>query len=449
MSGDLFVLGLSWRTAKVDMRERLAFTDEQPAAALADLLAGKTVGEAMILSTCNRVEIYGATPRGPAASTLTAATAEARRYLSATKRVSGEELSNVLYEHTDEEAVRHAFRVAAALDSMVVGEAQILGQLKSAFGQAEKAGATGPVIRRWMERAFGVAKRVRTDTAISRGAANVSSVAVELALRVFGDLSGKTVLVVGAGKMSALAARHLRANGTGSLLVTNRSPEKAEQVAAEVDGLARPWAELESLLALADVVISSTGAQEPILTKKLIKGAMKKRRYRPQVICDIAVPRDAAAEVGRIDGVYLFDIDDLQKVVAENLKERARHADDAVAIVEQEVGQFTRWLETQAVVPTIRALREHFAAVATAEADKIIATLDAADSREKLEQSVRRLSQLIANKLLHPAMVALKDNEHNNDLEELAAATRKLFALELEADRPAESDPAVEKREPA
>jgi len=386
-------------------------------------------------------------------STMTAATAEARRYLSSAKKVSGEALSEVLYEHTDEQAVRHAFRVASALESMVVGEAQILGQLKSAFGQAERAGATGPVLRRWLERAFGVAKRVRTDTGISRGAANVSSVAVELANRVFGDLAGKTVLVVGAGKMSALAARHLRANGTGSLLVTNRSPEKAARLAEQVDGLARPWAELESLLALADVVISSTGAQEPILTKKLIKAAMKKRRHRPQVICDIAVPRDVETSVGRIDGVYLFDIDDLQKVVAGNLKERSRHADDAGVIVEHEVGQFGRWLDTQAVVPTIRALRQQFAAVARAEADKLVANLDSKDSPEKREQAVRRLSELIANKLLHPAMIALKDNERNHDLEELAAATRVLFDLELKPDRAdaadADAETAVEKREPA
>jgi glutamyl-tRNA reductase len=421
VSGELFVLGLSWRTARVDVRERLGFTDDELPGAFSELLGAPSMGEAMILSTCNRIEIYGATPRGTSSSALASATAEARRFLAVSRKTPGEELAEVLYERTDEEAVRHAFRVASSLDSMVVGEAQILGQLKNAFGMAQRAGATGPILRRWMER--------------------------------FGDLFGKTVLVVGAGKMSALAARHLRANGAGSLVVTNRSPDKANEVAELVDGTARPWEELESLLALADVVISSTGAQQPILTRKLIKRAMKKRRYKPQVICDIAVPRDAEPDAGKIDGVYLFDIDDLQKVVAGNLKERSRHADDAVVIVEREVAQFGRWLETQAVVPTIRALREQFAAVARAEADKAITNIAAKDTVEKREQAVRRLADLIANKLLHPAMVALKDADEDMDLEALAAAARKLFDLELQQEQPAAAQDEVtasaEKREPA
>jgi glutamyl-tRNA reductase len=428
MAQELFVLGLSWRTARVDVRERLAFPDDAVPDALAQLRASPHVGEAMILSTCNRVEIYGATPAA-ASSSVASATGEARRFFAASRGASREELEAALFEHTAADAVAHVFRVASALDSMVVGEAQILGQLKGAFSAAERCGATGPILRRCMQRAFGVAKRVRTDTGIARGAASVSSVAVELAARVFGDLAGKTVLVVGAGKMSDLAARHLRSAGAGSLLVTNRSPERAREVAAAVDGVARPWEELESALALADVVISSTGSEQPILTRALVARAMKRRRHKPQIICDIAVPRDAEAAVGEVDGVYLFDVDDMQRVVADNLRERAREAEAAELIVGREVSEFVRWLDSQAVVPTIRALRERFAAVAREEADKAIAAL-ADKSPEQREQAIRRLADVIASKLLHPPMVALKQGE---DADALAAAARRLFDLEAAA----------------
>ena len=442
MAGDLFVLGLSWRTARVALRERLAFKDEDVPPALESLRSADSIGEAMILSTCNRVEIYAATPRGAPASALTSATAEARRFLAASRGISREEIEQALYERTDHDAIRHTFRVAASLDSMIVGEAQILGQLKGAFGAAQQCGATGPVLQRCMQRAFSVAKVVRTDTDIARGAANVSSVAVELAGRVFGDLYGKTVLVVGAGKMSDLAARHLRVAGAGALLVTNRSPERAQEVAHRVDGVARPWSELENVLAIADVVISSTGADEPVLTHKLVKRAMKKRRHRPQVICDIAVPRDAEPAVGKIDGVYLFDIDDLQRAVAENLKERGRAAEFAMEIIEVQAAEFGRWLETRAVIPTIRALRDRFAEIAQAEAEKVVAGFADKDDAQR-EQAVRRLADVIVNKLLHQPMIALKRGDDAQDAVALAAAARRLFELDAIAEQTDDADPAA------
>jgi len=326
-SGELFVVGLSWRTASVAVRERLAFRDEEVPRALGDLLGSPDIDEAVILSTCNRVEIYGLTSPGTTGSRAVAAAAEARSFLARSRGVAAEGLADHLYEVVDTDAIRHLFRVAAALDSMVVGESQILGQLKDAYGAAMRAQATGAILGRSMEKAFQVAKRVRSETGISRGAANVSSVAVELARRVFGDLMGKTVLVIGAGKMSALAARHLRVAGATSLLVTNRSPERAEELAAEVEGTARPWDDLPRLLAESDVVLSSTGATEPVLVPRLLKSAMKVRRWRPLVVVDIAVPRDADPAIAKLDGVYLFNIDDLERVVAENLKERQKEAD--------------------------------------------------------------------------------------------------------------------------
>ncbi|HMG23757.1 MAG TPA: glutamyl-tRNA reductase [Kofleriaceae bacterium] len=401
---ELFVVGISWRTAPVAIREKLAFRDEELVGALQAMTAELPVAEALLVSTCNRVEVYGvgkstADPTGPV-----------RTFLAAQRGLAAADVADVLYDRRGNAAVRHVFSVASALDSLVLGEAQILGQLKAAYGVATAAGTSGPLLGRCLERAFGVAKRVRTETAIARGAANVSTVAVDLAKRVFGDLTGKSVLVIGAGKMSTLAARHLYASGAKHIVVTNRSPDKAEALAAEIDGIARPWAELEALLTEADVVISSTGAREPILTRPLFKRVTKARRWRQQVVIDIAVPRDAEPAIGEFDGVYVFDIDDLEKVVAANLAERARAAEHAARIVEHEAGQFEHWLRTQGVVPTIRALRERFARVADAELQK---TLDLLARREhspaQQREVIQRLVQLVVNKLLHQPTIALRE----------------------------------------
>jgi glutamyl-tRNA reductase len=282
---------------------------------------------------------------------------------------------------------------------------------------------------------------VRSETGVSRGAANVSSVAVELARRVFGDLEGKVILVIGAGKMSALAARHLRVAGARSILVTNRSPDKAAQLAAEVEGTARPWNELPQLLAEADVVLSSTGATEPILRPRLVKDAMKARRWRPLVIVDIAVPRDADPAIGRFDGVYLFDIDDLERVVAENLKERQKEAEAAMSIVEIEVIELRRWLRAQRVVPTIRSLRERFHQIAMAEAERCIGGLGGQAGDAEVQKAIRRMSELIANKLLHTPLSALKASEHT-DVDTMVEVTQRLFALSESGTAPAMA-PAV------
>lgn len=430
MGGDLFVIGVSWRTAAVALRERLAIPDGDLPGVLDRLRGLPHVGEAMLISTCNRVEIYGATERSAASSALATATSQVTGFLAQSRGVPAEDLSASLYEYTDHDAVRHVFRVASALDSLVLGEAQILGQLKAAYGVAVTAQATGSILGRCVEKAFGVAKRVRTETGLSRGAANVSSVAVELAKRVFVDLGGKTVLVVGAGKMSALAARHLHSAGAGTILVTNRSPEKAEALANEIDGVPRPWDQLDNLLTIADVVITSTGSREPVLTRKMLRKVVKKRRYESLVIIDIAVPRDVEAAAGNLDGIYLFDIDDLQRVVASNLEERAREADVAGRIVDREVQSFATWLRSQRVVPTIRALREHFTAVADAEVERTVSAVLREDNPDKREREVRRLGKLIVNKLLHAPMTALKAGDEL-DVEALVAATHRLFPLEL------------------
>lgn len=401
---ELFVVGISWRTAVVAVREKLAFREDELAPTLQAITGSLPVAEAMLISTCNRVEVYGVARPGQDA------TLPVRTFLAEQRGLRPADVADVLYDHRGPAAIRHVFRVASALDSLVLGEAQILGQLKEAHGVARGAGASGPVLGRCLERAFGVAKRVRSETAIARGAANVSTVAVDLAARVFGDLRGKSVLVVGAGKMSTLAARHLRGQGAEHIVVTNRSPEKADRLADQIDGIAKPWAELEALLAEADVVISSTGAREPILTKALFKKVTKARRWRPLVVIDIAVPRDADPAINKFDGVFLYDIDDLEKFVAATLAERAKAADQAGKIVEHEAGQFEHWMRSQGVVPTIRALRERFAQVADAEVQK---TLDQLSRREhtpaQQREAIQRLVQLVVNKLLHQPTTALRD----------------------------------------
>jgi glutamyl-tRNA reductase len=398
---ELFVVGISWRTAPVAVREQLAFREEELGATLAAIIK-LPVGEALLISTCNRVEVYGV-GEGDASKRV-------RDLLVATRGVKGKDVLAAMYERRGAEAIRHVFRVASSLDSLVVGEAQILGQLKAAYGLAGKTGTSGPVLSRALERAFGVAKRVRTETAIARGAANVSSVAVELAQRVFGKLEGKRVLVVGAGKMSTLAARHLYSSGADRIVVTNRSPEKAKALASEIDGDAKPWEDLEALLVDADVVISSTGAREPVLTRALFKKVVKTRRWRSMVVIDIAVPRDAEPAIGELDGVYLYDIDDLDKVVQANLAERQKAADRAGEIVEHEATQFERWLRTQGVVPTIRALRERFAEVADAEVQKAVEQLARKEhTRDQQKELVQRVVQLVVNKLLHAPTTALRE----------------------------------------
>ena len=394
-NGELFVVGLSWRTAKVDVREKLAFREDELADTLRALVQDP-VAEALLISTCNRVEVYGVgTPEAPG---------RVREYL-----LRKAEVSAALYEHRGPAAVRHVFSVASSLDSLVVGEAQILGQLKAAYGLAGTTGTSGPVLSRALERAFGVAKRVRTETSIARGAANVSSVAVELAARVFGSLDGKSVLVVGAGKMSTLAARHLYAEGAQRIVVTNRSPDKAQALADEIEGIAEPWDKLDKLLADADVVISSTGAREPILTRSLFKKVTKARRWKPMIVIDIAVPRDAEPEINDLEGVYLYDIDALDKVVQANLAERHKAAEHATRIVEHEAGQFEQWLRTQGVVPTIRALRDHFAHIADAEVGKALDQLGKKDlTRDQQRELLQRTVQLVVNKLLHTPTTALR-----------------------------------------
>jgi glutamyl-tRNA reductase len=415
---ELIVVGLSHHTAPLAVRERLAFPNDEYERALAQLCELPHVGEAVLISTCNRVEVYAL------ARASESGLAEVRSFLGTARNMDAETLARHLYEHAGEAAVKHVFRVASALDSMVIGEPQILGQVKEAYGAAVRAGTAGPTMARFLEKAFGVAKRVRSETKIAEGAASVSSVAVDLAHTIFGDLGGRIVLVVGAGKMAGLAAQRLRSAGAAEVLVTNRTFERAQELAREVDGKARPWEDLDGMLAAADVAITSTGAQQPILTRARMEPVVKRRKQRPLFLIDIAVPRDIEPAVSKLANVFLYDVDDLERVLAENLKLRAKEAEAAERIVTHEVTTFVEWLRSQAVVPTIKELRARALAIVQAELERTLPALD-----ERSHAKVTAMANAIANKLLHAPLAAMREDD------DLAKAARKLFNLE-EAEAP-------------
>jgi glutamyl-tRNA reductase len=426
---ELFLIGLSHRTAPVGIRERLAFVPQEMEAHLQGLTQLPGVREVTVVSTCNRVEIYGAS--GDCEQALRAV----RAHLAARAGAPGEpaadgafagEVGRHLYARVGREAVHHLFRVAASLDSLVIGEPQILGQIKDAFDNAVRVGAAGPVLGFIFPRAFRVARKVRRDTGIAQSPVSVSSVAVELARKVWGGFAGRQVLLIGAGKMADLAARVLRSDGA-SLAVTNRTRARAEELAARLGATVEPWESLGESLGRADIVISSTGAREPILRRPLAAEVQRARRGRPLVLIDIAVPRDIEPSVAELSGVFLFDIDDLQKVVSTNLQDRRQEADRAEAMIEEELGRFLASERGRAVGPTIAALRARCQTVARAEAERTVAGLSGLDERTK--RAFHAMAEAIVAKLLHTPSVALKKDAAAADGANLVEAAQLLFDL--------------------
>jgi glutamyl-tRNA reductase len=415
----LCVVGLSHRTAPVEVRERVAFSEEALPQALKQAVTLPGVGEAMIVSTCNRVELYAGVEIPDAAEAL-------GRFLIE-QRALADGLRAHLYNHDGEAALLHLFRVASSLDSMVLGEPQILGQVKEAFALANGEGTVGPLLGKALPRAFAVAKRVRSETDIARSSASIASAAVDLAQQIFGKLDGKQVLVVGAGKMGALSARHLQASGIKDLIVVNRTRARADALAAQLGGMSAPWEDLDALLARVDIVLCSTGASQPIITRARVEKVKKARRGRWLFFIDIAVPRDVETSVGQLDNVYLYDVDALEEVVARNRAGRAKEADQAESMVREEVRRFVALEKTAGVVPVIKAVRAHFHAVALAEAERTLARMG-----DKDRAHITALAEAIANKLLHPALTALKKD---GDGERLAEALVELFGLTLEEAR--------------
>jgi glutamyl-tRNA reductase len=422
----LVVVGLSHRTAPVELREQLAVPAESLGACVKEIASLPGASEAMLVATCNRVEAY-------VASESTSSTVAALRGFFA-KRAPGAAVDSCLYEYADDRAVRHVFRVAASLDSMVVGEPQILGQVKEAYAAAESAGALGPTLRRAIPRAFSAAKRVRNETGIANGRVSVASVAVDLATQIFGSLSERKVLLLGAGKMALGAARALVAQGA-KMSVANRSYDRAVELARSWGADAHPLDDLSLLLTVADVVLCSTGASRYVLTLEDAKAAMKVRRGRPLFVVDIAVPRNVDPRVNDLDGAYVYDVDDLEREVARALSLRGGSLAQAEQIVDEEIHAFERDRRASSGAgPTIAALREHFRAVARAELERSLSGklkhLGAAE-RAALEAMV----DATVNKLLHAPMVALRSQAASEDGEAMAAVVRALFRLSDADDR--------------
>ncbi|HEX8702894.1 MAG TPA: glutamyl-tRNA reductase [Myxococcaceae bacterium] len=423
---DLLCIGLSHRTAPLQVRERLALPETRQVELLQRLAQAPT--EALLVSTCNRVELYLSAPD------IAQAGARAREALS---ELGGPETLEHLYEHQGAGALEHLFRVSSSLDSMVVGEAQILGQVKDAFELGQGAGAVRGVLTRVCGAAFSCAKRVRTETAIGRAATSMASAAVALASKVFDELTHKTVLVVGAGEMGELAARHLKQAKAGRVLITNRTLARAEALAAEVGGTARPFEELHSLLKEADVVVCSTASPVPLFDKENVGAVGKARRFRPLFMVDLAVPRDIAPDVAELDWVMAYDVDDIQKFVAENEAARAEEAQKAGVLVIQEVSRFVRDRAVRDGVPVLARLRQRAEQIARSEVERTLAAMGDGLT-DKQRKSIEAMGRAIVNKLLHEPTTRLRSvgtgAEHESN--RLAGAAAELFGLSEELASP-------------
>jgi glutamyl-tRNA reductase len=421
MQREIVIVGVTHRSAPVEVREQVAFSDDRIENALRQLVQIDSIEEGVILSTCNRVEVVASTSSGDDAVEILGS------FLAAGERSQPAQLTEHLSVYRGREAVRHLFRVAASLDSMVVGEPQILGQLKGFYTRASAVGSVGMVLHRCFHKAFSVAKRVRSETGVANKSVSVSSAAVDLASKIFERLEDKTAMLIGAGAMGESAARHLLAHGVRSMIVANRTFDRAVELARDLRATPVPFDELERYLALADVVIGSTAADEPILTMPLIRSVLRQRKYRPMFLIDLSVPRNFDPQINQLDNVYLYDIDDLGAVAHENLDERGREANKAEEIVDDEVDTFTRWLASLDAVPTIVALRDKFDAIRRAELDRTIAALRELSPGER--EALEVMTQAIVNKILHAPIRHLKQHGRRREAMYLAAA-RQLFDIE-------------------
>ncbi|MCD6269408.1 MAG: glutamyl-tRNA reductase [Deltaproteobacteria bacterium] len=417
----IVILGLNHQTAPVATRERLAFTAEELPKVLNRLKKETGLDEVMILSTCNRVELYGI------CSDLDECRNRLINFLAEYHRIETDSFADNLYFHTDSEAIRHGFRVASSLDSMVVGEPQILGQLKDAFAIAADESGTGLILNRFLHRAFFIAKEVRTRTKIASCAVSVSFAAVELAKKIFGDLNNMKVMLIGAGEMCELAARHFINQGVEQVLVTNRTLIRAQQLAEEFSGIALPFDMFLNHLDQVDIILSSTGAPDYLIHPQDLILALKKRRNRPMFLIDIAVPRDINPKINELDNIYLFDVDDLQDVVTENIDQRHQEAKRAEELVIREVEKFEQWLASLAVTPTIKKLRQQTLEISHQELKKTLAGFS--DLSDKEKHRLEAMVNAIANKFLHHPINYLKS--HTDDAAaQPATMIREIFKLD-------------------
>jgi len=439
---NLQLLGVNHKTAPVEVRERLAIPERKLPEALQSLMTVPGVSEGLILSTCNRVEILAQTSNG---------NTDLRHFLKQYFNVDPAPYEPHLYELRQNDAIRHVFRVAASLDSMVVGEPQILGQVKEAYATARAAGTVQSYLDLLLTRAFAVAKRVRTETAVGSSSVSVASVAVELAEKIFGSLQGKHVCLVGAGKMSELAARHLIAHGAGPVFVANRTYERACALAERFGGQAIRFDKIYDHCDRADIVITSTGAPVAIFRREHGEMFLSRRKNRPMFFIDIAVPRDVDPGMNKLDGIFVYDIDDLQEAVSSHVEGRKKEAEHAESIIAAEVERFQARLLTLHVVPTIVSLQDQFETIRQAELDRVRGRLGKLTPEQ--EMAIEALSHGIINKILHTPIRRLKSAAVGPEMTTLLESFRKIFDLHdkppvsLEAESaPTDDDPSGQEK---
>jgi glutamyl-tRNA reductase len=419
----ILLVGVNHKTAPVEIRERLAFNDEACAESLRRLVDGEVVREGLIVSTCNRVEILSAT----SSEQIEFSAGQLTNFLDTTGRLPAGFLDKHLYRHTDEDAVRHLFRVASSLDSMVIGEPQVLGQVRHAYSLAVEAGTAGRVLNRLVHHTFRVAKRVRTETGIAANAVSISYMAVELGKKIFESLKGCTVMLIGAGEMAELSARHLVHAGVSRVVIANRTEDAARQIADEFGAISVSLDKLDEFLAEADVIICSTGAPDYVLTEEHTRNALERRRNRPTCMIDISVPRNIDPAVGNVPNVFLFDIDDLESVISSNIREREREAERAELIVQSEVMQFQQTLRLMDIGPSIGAWREKLQDVARAEMARHRKRLGPLTAEQ--ETAIESLLMSTVNKISHPILDQMRRFYETSE-PDTPQAPRDMFGLE-------------------
>ena len=419
---NIVLLGLNHKTASIHVRECIAFTVDETEKALAVLRDNPLIKEAVLFSTCNRIELLMAVEDDEAGI------ATAKTFLADFKKVPLDQFDEALYTYTGDEAVRHAFQVASSLDSMVVGEPQILGQMKAAYRQATQMSTSGVILNKLLHRTFFVAKKVRTETGIGDHAVSISYAAIELGKKIFGELAGKQIMLIGAGEMAELAVEHLIRNRVGTITVANRTFERGVELANRFSGTAIRFEEIIDCIQDVDIVISSTGASGYVLQKAQIQRAMKNRRNRRLFFIDIAVPRDIDPEINRLNNAYVYDIDDLKGIVDDNIEDRNREATKARRIIDEAVIGFRRWYDTLAVVPTIVSLRGKVESLAKSELEKTMGGLGHLSEKDRL--AIERMTQALVNKILHDPTHFLKKDGCRGDKSVSLDLTRKLFNLD-------------------
>lgn len=418
----IILIGANHKTAPVELREKLSFSGEETVIALDEIRQDDDIREGLVFSTCNRTEILYIPEKGDGVEAMI-------QFISRHKNLPVSEFRSSLYIHRGDDAIRHLFRVTSSLDSMMVGEPQILGQIKQGYRVATEHGSAGVLLNRMMHKSFSVAKRIRKETGIGDNAVSISYAAIELANKIFSDLSSKTVLLLGAGEMAELAVEHLMSHDVRQILVANRTFKNAVALAEKFNGQAVTFEERENVLRDVDIIISSTGATDYVLTAKQVKAAMKKRQHNTLFFIDIAVPRDIDPKINKISNAYVYDIDDLKTIVESNIQQREKETVKAERYVEEAVVKFREWMESLSIVPTIKAINDKMTAIVNMECEKTLSHMRHLSKSDRA--AIRRMTQAIASRAIHDPILFLRNTGDHRDDSLYLNVARQLFNLDI------------------